>query len=144
MSTKRVGPDELGIDVAKGTDTAAFRWLVACLLFGNRISQDIAARAYAELDKLHVLTPEKLAKADWQALVDALGRGGYKRYDESTARELIGLGKQVHDEYGGHLTRIKRDVHSRKELTERAQEFKGIGPTTSQIFTRELAPAWGF
>jgi hypothetical protein len=140
---RRVGPGELGIDVGKGTDAPAFRWLVACLLFGNRISQDVAAHAYRELDRLHVLTPKRLADADWQELVDALGRGGYKHYDESTARELIGLGRRVTEEYGGHLARLKGDVHSRGELTAKAQEFTGIGPTTARIFVRELAPVWG-
>jgi hypothetical protein len=41
-----------------------------------------------------------------QELVDALGRGGYRRYDESTARELIDMGRHVLDEYGGHLSRL--------------------------------------
>lgn len=139
---KRLGPADLGLDLGRGTDAPAFRWLIACQLFGARISQDIAAQAYRELDKLGVLSPDKLADADWQTLVDALGRGGYRRYDESTARELIEVGKQVQEEYGGHLTRLRRDVDSRKDLAEQIQQFKGIGPTAADIFVRELAPVW--
>lgn len=139
---KRIGPAELGLDLSKGTDSPAFRWLVACALFGARISQEIAARAYGELDREGVLTPARLADASWQQLVDALGRGGYRRYDESTARELIELGRQVRDDYGGRLTRLRRDVDSRPALAEKVQQFVGIGPTAADIFVRELASAW--
>jgi hypothetical protein len=140
---KRLGPSDLGLDIGKGTDAPAFRWLIACELFGARISQDIAVRAYQELDDLGVLTPNKLADADWQTLVDALGRGGYRRYDESTARDLIDVGRQVRDDCGGHLSRLRDEVDSRKSLAARVQQFKGIGPTAADIFVRELAPAWG-
>ena len=138
----RTSPLDLGIDLAKGTDAPAFRWLVACALFGAPINQDLAAGAYRELDELGVLSPDKLAAAKWQDLVDALGRGGYRRYDESTARELIELGKRVSEEYGGHVTRLRKEVDSRKALKESLQQFKGIGPTAADIFVRELAPAW--
>jgi endonuclease III len=128
--------------MGRGTDAPAFHWLIACLLFGARISQDIAAKAYRELDELGVLTPDRLATADRQTLVGALGRGGYRRYDESTARELIAAGKRVQEEYGGHLTRLRRDVKSREDLAEQIQQFRGIGPTAAEIFVRELAPLW--
>lgn len=139
---KRVGPADLGLDLGRGTDAPAFRWLVACSLFGAPISQEIAARAYRELDDLGVLTPAKLADADWQQLVDALGRGGYRRYDESTARELIGIGTQVRDDFGGHLTRLRRDVEDRAGLVEQLQQFPGVGPTAADIFAREFAALW--
>src|SRR3954469_7633385 len=101
-STKaRIGPADLGIDLHAPSDAAVFRWLVACQLFGARISQDIAARAFRELDTSGMVTPGKLANADWQQLVDLLGAGRYRGYDESTARELIELGKLALDKYGG-------------------------------------------
>jgi hypothetical protein len=138
----RITATDLHIDLAKGTDAQVFRWLVACLLFGARISQDIAARAYVELDKLGVLTPHRLAEAGWQDLVDALGRGGYRRYDESTARELISLGRRVLDEYGGHAARIRVGADTKRAVTDRVQEFTGIGPAAAGIFVREITPAW--
>ncbi|HEY2286260.1 MAG TPA: hypothetical protein VGH88_11010 [Streptosporangiaceae bacterium] len=139
----RITATDLHIDLATGTDAQVFRWLAACLLFGARISQDIAARAYAELDQLGVLTPRRLAEADWQDLVDALGRGGYRRYDESTARELISLGQRVLDEYGGHAARLRDGADTRRAVGDRAREFTGIGPVAAGIFARELAPVWG-
>jgi hypothetical protein len=139
----RITATDLHIEPAKGTDAQVFRWLVACLLFGARISQDIAARAYAELDKVGVLTPGRLAEADWQELVDALGRGGYRRYDESTARELISLGQRVLDEYGGHAARIRDGADTKAAVAGRVQEFTGIGPAAADIFVREITLAWG-
>lgn len=138
----RIGPAELGIKLGPRSDAAVFRWLVACQLFGARISQDIAARAFGELDRAGVLSPAKLASADWQRLVDLLGAGGYRRYDESTARELIDVGRLAVDKYGGKITRLRNGVTSKKELAERLQEFKGIGPTAANIFLREMAPVW--
>lgn len=146
MTTKqqkeRLGPADLGLDLGTGADAAAFRWLVASELFSARISQDIAAAAYRELDRIGVLTPQKLADADWQELVDALGRGGYRRYDESTARELIEVGTRVRDEYGGKLTGMRKDADSRAALKRTVQQFNGIGPTGADIFVREIAPLW--
>jgi len=138
----RIGPDDLGIDPAKGTDAQLFKWLVACDLFGRRISQDIAAAAFKELDKARLLTPKKLAAADWQQLVDLLGAGGYKRYDESTASELIKLGQDTLERYHGRSSKIIAGdggrPASKAEVKKRVQEFKGIGPTAAAIFVREL------
>lgn len=139
----RIGPKDLGIDLKKPTDAELFRWLVACDLFGARISQDIAARAFRELDGAGLLTPDKLAGAGWQRLVDLLDAGGYVRYDESTARELIELGAEVRDQYGGRLSRLRDGASSKTELRRRVQEFKGMGPTAADIFLREVGPAWG-
>lgn len=138
----RVGPKDLGINLSKGTDAEVFRWLVACQLFGARISQDVAARTFTVLDKAGMVTPRKLAGAEWQHLVDLLGEGGYRRYDESTARELIEVGKLAVDRYDGKVTRIRQDADSKKEVSERLQEFKGIGPASADIFLREMASKW--
>lgn len=138
----RIGPDDLGIDLSKGTDAQVFKWLVACDLFGRRISQDIAAAAFKELDKARLLNPKKLAEADWQRLVDLLGAGGYKRYDESTASELIKLGQDALESYGGRLSKITKAEDGKPagkaEIKKRVREFKGIGPTAADIFVREL------
>jgi hypothetical protein len=41
----RIGPADLGIDLTNPTDAAVFRWLVACQLFGARISKGIGPTA---------------------------------------------------------------------------------------------------
>lgn len=138
----RTGPDDLGIDLSDRKDSEVFKWLVACRLFGRRISQEIAADSFRELDRAGLLTPKKLADADWQRLVDLLIAGGYKRYDESTASELIKLGQDVQQHYDGRLSRILDSDSdkgpTKKAVKERVQEFKGLGPTAADIFVREL------
>jgi endonuclease III len=140
---KHLGATDLGIELTPDDDDAIFSWLVACDLFGARISQDIAARAFHELQDAGVLTPHALAEADWQSIVDALGRGGYRRYDESTARELIDVGRRMVEEYGGRASRLRDDAGHRADVKDRVQEFAGIGPTAADIFVRDMAPVWG-
>jgi endonuclease III len=142
----RIGAEDLGIDLDKKTDTQVFHWLVACQLFGARINQEIAARTYRELTKERLLSPTALAEADWRHLAEVLERGGYTRYKESTARELIEVGRHAQDRYAGKITRIRRaddgTPASRKLVTERLQEFKGIGPAAARIFLRDMGPIW--
>lgn len=138
----RTGAADLGIDLSDRSDAELFRWLVACLLFGARIRQEIAADAFRALDGDGVLTPPKLAAADWQHLVDLLGQGGYRRYDESKARELQQLGRDVEERYDGHLSRLADGASTKKAVKERLQEFTGIGPTAADIFLRETGPLW--
>jgi hypothetical protein len=38
----------------------------------------------------------------------------------------------------GSLTRLIRQAGSRADLVRRLQEFKGVGPTTTRIFLRDL------
>lgn len=143
MATKnRIGASDLGIDLSQGRDDEVFKWLVACKLFGRPISQDVAAATFTELDKAGVVTPHKLANADWQHLVDLLGQGGYRRYDESTASELIRLGQDTLDRYSGSLAQLPSGAETKKAIRERLQEFKGIGPTSTDIFLREMGPLW--
>jgi len=141
-SDHRIGPADLGIRLSASSNVQAFRWLVACQLFGARISQDIAARAFGELDRAGMTRPQALRDADWQHLVDLLGAGGYRRYDESTARELIEMGRLAMERYDGKITRIRKQAHGRREISDRLQEFKGVGPTAAKIFLREMGPVW--
>lgn len=133
-TSKRVGAGDLGIDLSTKSDQALFKWLVACLLFGARISQEIAADAFRALDRDGILTPHKLAEADWQHVVDLLGEGHYRRYDESKARELIKLGRDVLERYDGKLSSLPDEANTKRERAERLQEFTGIGPTAARIF----------
>jgi endonuclease III len=143
---ERIGAKDLGIDLDKGTDTQVFHWLIACQLFGARINQEIAARTYRELEKERLLSPKALAESDWRHLSDVLERGGYTRYKESTARELIDVGRHAQERYSGKITRIRRaengDSASKKIVTERLKEFNGVGPTAARIFLRHMAPIW--
>lgn len=137
----RTSAADLGIDVSRG-DPETFRWLVACLLFATRIKQELAAAAFGELDAADLTSPAALAGADWQHVVDLLGSGHYKRYDESKARQLIQLGRDVQEHHDGRLSRLAEGLGTKKAARERLQEFTGIGPTAADIFLREVWPVW--
>ena len=102
----RTDAADLGLDLSGGDDATLFRWLVACLLFGARISQDRAAAAFAELDGDGVLTPQGLAEASDAHLVALLDAGRYTRFDDSKAAELRRLGRDVLDRYDGRLSAL--------------------------------------
>lgn len=138
----RTYADEAGITL-KNTPAPLFRLLVLSLLLSARISADIAVAAARELFAVGYRTPAQMADADWQDLVDALGRGHYVRYDESTATRLGEAARKVGDDYQGDLRtladRADGDVgRAAKEL----QTFTGIGPTGASVFLREVQDVW--
>ena len=53
-----------------------------------------------------------------------------------------GQGQLAADTYHGKMALIRDGVKTKSELSVRAQESKGTGPTAAGIFVRELAPAW--
>ena len=54
-------------------------------------------------------TPERMREATWQQRVDALGRGGYRRYDESTSTKLEENAAWLIEEHHGDLRELRRD-----------------------------------
>lgn len=112
-------------------------------LLSARISSDIALSAARELFDAGGGTARGMARLTWQERVDALGRGHYVRYDESTASRLGDMAEMVQDQYKGDLRRLaiaaERD---RKKASDLLQEFPGIGPTGVDIFCREAQAIW--
>lgn len=133
---------EAGIKLAD-KPAPLFQLLMLAELLSTRISADIAVSAAKELIDSGYRTPQKVADADWQDLVDALGRAHYKRYDESTATRLGANAHRVLDQYHGDLRELASaadgDAHRAADLL---QEFDGIGPTGSDIFLREVQDTW--
>lgn len=138
----RTDAADLGLDLSENDDATLFRWLVACLLFGARISQERAAAAFAELDSDGVLTPDGLAGTSLRHLVQLLDAGHYTRYDDSKAAELKQLGHDVRERYDGRLSALPEGAQTEQEVSERLQEFKGIGPVAADIFLRDAPEAW--
>jgi endonuclease III len=134
---KRIYSRDLGIRLESGRERELFKWFLACLLFGKPIQQDVARRAYLELVGEGLVTPRAILKAGWGKLVEVLDRGHYVRYDFSTATKLLEVCRGLLDRYGSLLSLLRRS-RSRADLARRLQEFKGIGPTTSRIFLRDL------
>lgn len=131
--------EDLGIDLSK--PSGRFRWFLASILFGARISENIASKTYRAFEKAGLDSLEKILSADWHRLVEILDSGGYVRYDFSTATKLQNVMRDLKKRYGSleNLRSQSSDVH---DLERRLQDFKRIGPTTTQIFLRELRGVW--
>ncbi|MFI5718566.1 endonuclease [Nocardia sp. NPDC051750] len=120
-----------------------FQLLMLTELLSARISADIAIAATAELVDSGYRTAQRVADADWQELVDALGRGHYRRYDESTATQLGAIAGTALEKYDGDLRKLAEESdHDPGRAAELIQEFKGIGPTGGDIFLREVQDVW--
>jgi hypothetical protein len=120
-----------------------YQLLVLTNLASTRISADIAVAAARELFAAGWTTPAHLLESTWQQRVDALGRGSYKRYDESTATKLEESASYLHEHYGGDLRRLKpRSAGGRDELLEAIADFPRIGPVGAGIFVREVQDVW--
>ncbi|MEA1964803.1 MAG: hypothetical protein U9O41_06720, partial [Candidatus Aerophobetes bacterium] len=66
-----------------------FKWFLASILFGTRISEIITINTYKEFEKEKVLSLEKILETGWDGLVKILDEGGYVRYDFKTATKLL-------------------------------------------------------
>ncbi|MBC6465196.1 endonuclease [Actinomadura alba] len=133
---------EAGITL-KDQPAPLFQLLVLANLLSTRINADIALAAARELFAAGGTTPRGMTRLSWQDRVDALGRGHYVRYDESTATRLGEMSDLVREKYGGDLRRLARDSeHDPGRARELLQEFSGIGPTGAGIFCREAQAVW--
>lgn len=130
---------ELGLDLK--TEEDRFKWFLASLLFAKRISSEVARRTYREFEKEGIVTPESITGAGWDKLVEVLDSGGYVRYDFSTASNLLEIAASLREKYGS-LEVLYTQSQDSRELEKRLLEFKGVGPTTVNIFLRELKAVW--
>jgi endonuclease III len=134
---KKIYSSELGINLKSGKETEIFKWLLACLLFGKPIQQEMAKRTYFEFKKAGLLSVEKILEAGWDKLVKILDRGHYVRYDFSTATKLLEICKELKRRYG-NIGGLLKQAGNKKDLERRLLELKGIGPVTMRIFLRDL------
>jgi endonuclease III len=119
-----------------------FKWFLASVLFGARITEKIAINTYREFDKAHITTPKKIIAAGWDKLVEVLDRGGYVRYDFKTADKLLEVSNNIIKKYG-KFENIHKEALDSKDLEKRLKELgKGIGVITASIFLRELRGIW--
>lgn len=136
-----LGATDFGIDIGSRKEIQLFRWLLACLLLGKPIRQEIALKAYVALRDAGISSLQKLAKSDWHRLVALLDQARYVRYDFSTASKLIQTARALLAQYGtvSDLIRQARDI---RDLEKRLQAFKGIGPVTARIFSSHIPGEW--
>jgi endonuclease III len=128
--------EDLGIDLTK--PSGRFKWFLASILFGARISEKIATNTYRSFERYGLDTPEKISAAGWDKLVEVLDDGGYVRYDFSTATKLLKIMGDLKERYGS----LEDLYGSSEDLEKKLREFKGIGAVTARIFLRELRGIW--
>jgi hypothetical protein len=133
---------ELGIDLRSGPE-ARQRWFLAAILYGARISGQLAARTYQVFAALGIYTPEAILAQGWDHLVARLDEGGYARYDLKTATKLLRVMAALKEQYQGSLERLHDLSRSYADLESRLRGLgAGIGLTTVNIFLRELRGIW--
>lgn len=135
--------EELGINLKKNNDEELFKWFLASILFGARISETTAKNTYKTFEKYKLLNPKKILKAGWGFLVNPIMRkGGYVRYDEKTSAKLLKICQTLLDEYKGSLKALHKKAKNNEDLENKLMQFYGVGPVTANIFLRELRPFW--
>jgi endonuclease III len=139
MEQKNIYAKDLDIDLSSKTEADYFKWFLACLLFGKPIQQEVAKRTYFEFVNEGLTNPDAILQAGWDKLVEVLDRGHYVRYDFSTATKLLDVSKALKEKYGT-ITKLLKQSQSIDDLSSRLQEFKGIGPKTTEIFLRDMKP----
>jgi endonuclease III len=135
--------EELRIDLAAGSDAACFRWFLASLLFGARISETTAKNTYRSFIRHGLTNPKRILRASWDFLVSPVMReGGYVRYDNLKSTQILRDCEALLADYGGSLLRLHDAANDARDLEERLLAFYGVGPVTMNIFLRELRPYW--
>lgn len=133
--------EEAGIAL-RDTPAPLFQLLCLTQLFSAPIGAPVAVATMRELLDAGWTTPEHLLDSTWQQRVDALGRGGYRRYDESTATYLEQAAQMLQDRWHGDLRRLHDEAEGEGEVRDLLQELPRIGPTGADIFCREVQAVW--
>jgi hypothetical protein len=127
----------------RDTPQPLYELLVLACLLSARIRASVAVAAARALFSDGMRSPRRMADASWQQRVDALGEGGYRRYDERTATQLGSGAELLLDKYGGDLRRLRKQADGdRAELRRLLQETPGLGPAGVDIFLREAQAVW--
>ncbi|WP_251070473.1 endonuclease [Streptomyces sp. ISL-96] len=133
---------EAGIRL-RDTPQPLYRLLVLSHLLSARIQASIAVAAARALHDAGMRDARRMESATWQQRVDALGEGGYRRYDERTATQLGDAARLVLDKYGGDLRRMRDAADGDTEaLRSLLREVPGLGPAGTDIFLREAQAVW--
>lgn len=130
--------EQAGIKIAD-KPAPLYRLLALSVLLSTRIKADIAVAAARELGEFG--TPQKMRDATWQQRVDALGRGHYVRYDESTSTALGQGAEMLLRDHRGDVRRF-RDAQDPAQTRRNLQAVPKLGPVGADIFCREAQAVW--
>ncbi|MFB7914747.1 endonuclease [Streptomyces sp. NPDC056061] len=134
--------DEAGIRL-RNTPQPLYQLLVLSDLLSARIRASVAVAAARALFAHGLRSPDRMLAASWQERVDALGEGGYRRYDERTASQLGDGARLLLDDYGGDLRRLREEADGDLDVLRAGlRRTPGIGPAGADIFLREVQDVW--
>ncbi|MFI5520073.1 endonuclease [Streptomyces platensis] len=127
----------------RNTPQPLYQALVLAHLLSARIRASVAVASARALFDAGMRSPRRMADATWQQRVDALGKGGYRRYDERTSTQLGAAAELLLEEYNGDLRRM-RDASDGDlgELRGALRKVPGLGPAGADIFLREVQGVW--
>lgn len=135
--------EELGIKLGTRQDGELFKWFLASMLYGARISEKVSKHTYEAFAAHNLLAPEEILHAGWDFLIDPIMRtGGYVRYDGKTSTKILKNCETLIARYRGRLSRLHEEAEDAEDLEKKITDFYGIGPVTVNIFLRELRPYW--
>ncbi|MFC5148833.1 endonuclease [Streptomyces aureoversilis] len=138
----RTYAEEAGIRL-RDTPQPLYRLVVLACLLSARIRASVAVEAARCLAEAGMKDPRRMAGATWQQRVDALGKGGYRRYDERTATQLGDGAQLLLDRYRGDVRRMREEADGDPgRLRKLLQELPGLGPAGVNIFLREVQGVW--
>ncbi|GGQ27635.1 endonuclease [Streptomyces roseolilacinus] len=138
----RTYAEEAGIRL-RDTPQPLYELLVLAHLLSARIRAATAVAAARALFDAGMRDARRMRDATWQQRVDALGRGGYRRYDERTSTQLGRAAEFVLDRYRGDLRRLREEAGGEPgRLRELLREVPGIGPVGADVFLREVQGVW--
>ncbi|MCX4547313.1 endonuclease [Streptomyces sp. NBC_01387] len=133
---------EAGIRL-RDTPQPLYQLLVLACLLSARIRSGVAVATARSLSEAGLRDARRMRAASWQERVDALGRGGYRRYDERTATQLGDGAQLLTDTYGGDVRGMReRADGDLGRLRTLLRDVPGLGPTGVNIFLREVQGVW--
>ncbi|WP_328627366.1 endonuclease [Streptomyces sp. NBC_00353] len=133
---------EAGIQL-RNTPQSLYQLLVLSDLLSARIRASAAVAAARALFDHGMRSPERMIGSTWQQRVDALGEGGYQRYDERTATQLGDGAQLLLVEYGGDLRRLRKEADGDLDILRAGlRRTPGMGPAGADIFVREVQAVW--
>lgn len=133
---------EAGIQL-RNTPQPLYQLLVLSDLLSARIRASVAVTAARALFAHGMRSPDRMIAATRQQRVDALGEGGYQRYDERTATQLGDGAQLLLVEYGGDLRRLRKEADGNLDILRNGlRRTPGMGPAGADIFVREVQAVW--
>lgn len=133
---------EAGIRL-RDTPQPLYQLMLLAILLSAPIRAGTAVNTARALDEAGLRNPRRMTEATWQQRVDALGRGGYRRYDESTATRLGDGAELLIRRWHGDPRRMRAEADGDIAVLRRLlQDLPGIGPVGADIFLREAQAVW--